>query len=48
MTKRLTGWLTAQGVDLTTEIHDDGHEVQPREWTALAELFVKTPVHADV
>ncbi len=39
MSERLIGWFGAQGAEVSTEIHEGGHELRPAEATALAALF---------
>ncbi len=37
--EELIEWLTAQGVDIRTEVHNGGHELRNTELTALMALF---------
>ncbi|MEL6646169.1 MAG: alpha/beta hydrolase [Pseudomonadota bacterium] len=39
MSERLIAWLSEQGADVTTEIHDGGHELRNSELTALRAFF---------
>lgn len=38
-TEALIAWLEAAGADVTTEVHDGGHELRNSELTALVKLF---------
>ncbi|MFD1342102.1 alpha/beta hydrolase [Litorisediminicola beolgyonensis] len=39
MTEGLIGWLSAQGAETTTTLHDGGHELRPEEAEAVARLM---------
>ncbi|MEM8572676.1 MAG: alpha/beta hydrolase [Pseudomonadota bacterium] len=42
MTERLLNWTKAQGAELTTSLHDGGHELRREEAVALAALLSST------
>lgn len=39
LSEALIGWFSAQGAEVTTEIHDGGHDLRQPEISALAALF---------
>lgn len=39
MSQRLIGWFTAQGADVSTEVHDGGHDLRQPELLALQTLL---------
>ncbi len=43
MSETLIAWLKAQKAQVTTEVHDGGHELRPSELAALAQFFAGVP-----
>ena len=39
LSEALIGWFSAQGAEVTTEVHDGGHDLRQPEIAALAALF---------